>query len=88
MNVNDSIAKSRVKAILGIDAPDNPETVPRVQEILPKFENDLKLYEEEVKSYLESYMSEEYHPGWRLKQSIEKSCKMIQKYKTIVEEQF
>lgn len=75
MEVN--LAKNRVKAILGIDCPDSPETVPQVEEIKEEFKNDLKLYEEEVKQFLESYMSEDYHPGWRLKIAIEKACSMI-----------
>lgn len=33
-------------------------------------------------------MSEYYTPGWRLINSLEKSCKMIQTYKGIIEDSF
>lgn len=62
--------------------------IPEVKEERKLIINDLEKYEEEIKAYLNDYMSEFYCPGWRLKSSLEKSCKMILSYKTLIEDSF
>lgn len=61
--------RSKVKSILGIDAPDNPELIPEKNEevVRARLINDFEKFEDEIKGVLDDYMSDFYTPGWRLK---------------------